>query len=332
MAKWYLGEGEQSDVVLSTRIRLARNLADYPFPARLDTKSRIAVNEIVRDAVPAAAGLKYIEMKTLTQAQIVSLAERHLISPEFASSTDGRALLLSDSEEISVMLQEEDHIRLQVMKPGLSLAEAYAEADRLDSAINEHVKFAFDERLGYLTECPTNLGTGMRASVMLHLPALTALGRMNTLASTVSKLGLTIRGAYGEGSASMGDLYQLSNQVTLGITEKGAIENLKTIVLQLASQERAARAELLKNAETEDMIYRAYGVLKSARLLGTKEFMQLASRVRMGAVGGLLGVDPKLLNELMVSMQPASLNAQAGKILDARERDILRAKTVRERL
>lgn len=332
MAKWYLGEGEQSDVVLSTRIRLARNLAEYPFPARLDTKSRIAVNEIVRDAVPAAAGLKYIEMKTLTQAQIVSLAERHLISPEFASSTDGRALLLSDSEEISVMLEEEDHIRLQVMKPGLSLAEAYAEADRLDSAINEHVKFAFDERLGYLTECPTNLGTGMRASVMLHLPALTALGRMNTLASTVSKLGLTIRGAYGEGSASMGDLYQLSNQVTLGITEKGAIENLKTIVLQLASQERAARAELLKNVETEDMIYRAYGVLKSARLLGTKEFMQLASRVRMGAVGGLLGIDPKLLNELMVSMQPASLNAQAGKILDARERDILCAKTVRERL
>lgn len=332
MAKWYLGEGEQSDVVLSTRIRLARNLAEYPFPARLDTKSRIAVNEIVRDAVPAAANLKYIEMKTLTHAQIVSLAEKHLISPEFASSADGRALLLSDSEEISVMLEEEDHIRLQVMKPGLSLSEAYAEADRLDNAINEKVKFAFDERLGYLTECPTNLGTGMRASVMLHLPALTALGRMNTLASTVSKLGLTIRGAYGEGSASMGDLYQLSNQVTLGITEKGAIENLKTIVLQLASQERAARTELLKSVETEDTVYRAYGVLKSARLLGTKEFMQLASRVRMGAVGGLLSVDPKQLNELMVSLQPASLNAQAGKTLDARERDILRAKIVRERL
>lgn len=332
MAKWYLGEGEQSDVVLSTRIRLARNLAEYPFPARLDTKSRIAVNEIVRDAVPAAAGLKYIEMKTLTQAQVVSLAERHLISPEFASSADGRALLLSDSEEISVMLEEEDHIRLQVMKPGLSLSEAYTAADRLDSAINEKVKFAFDERLGYLTECPSNLGTGMRASVMLHLPALTALGRMNTLASTVSKLGLTIRGAYGEGSASMGDLYQLSNQVTLGITEKGAIENLKTIVLQLASQERAARTELLKTAETEDTVWRAYGVLKSARLLGTKEFMQLASRVRMGAVGGMLSVDAKLLNELMVSLQPASLNAQAGKSLDARERDALRAKIVRERL
>ncbi len=332
MAKWYLGEGEQSDVVISTRIRLARNLADYPFPSKLDTKNRIAVNEIVRDAVPAAAQLQYIEMKTLTQAQIVSLAEKHLISPEFASSADGRALLLSESEEISIMLNEEDHIRLQVMKPGLSLMEAYETADRLDSAINEKITFAFDERLGYLTECPTNLGTGMRASVMLHLPALTAMNRIGTLAATVSKLGLTIRGAYGEGTTPMGDLYQISNQVTLGISEKSAIENLKTIVLQLAAQERAARTEMLKTIETEDSIYRAYGVLKSARLLGTKEFMRLASKVRMGAVGGRIGVDPKLLNELMISLQPASLNAQAGKNLDARERDTERAKIVRERL
>lgn len=332
MAKWYLGEGEQSDVVISTRIRLARNLADYPFPARLDTKSRITVNERIRDAVPQAANLHYIEMKTLTQSQIVSMAERHLISPEFASSSDGRALMLSDSEEISIMLNEEDHIRLQVMKPGLALSEAYTLADRLDTAINERVTFAFDERLGYLTQCPTNLGTGMRASVMLHLPALTALNRIQPLAATVSKLGLTIRGAYGEGSAPMGDLYQLSNQVTLGISEKAAIENLKTIVLQLAAQERAARTEFLKDLETEDMIYRAYGILKSARLLNTKEFMQLISRVRMGAVGGLLPIDPKRINELMVSLQPAGLNTKAGRTLDARERDELRAKCVREGL
>lgn len=332
MAKWYLGEGEQSDIVISTRIRLARNLADYPFPMRLDTKTKIAVNELIRDTIPQEEHLHYMEMKTLTQSQIVSLAERHLISPEFASSADGRALLLSDSEEISIMLNEEDHIRLQVMKPGLSLAEAYDTADRLDNAINEKVKFAFDERLGYLTQCPTNLGTGMRASVMLHLPALTALNRMNTLAATVSKLGLTIRGAYGEGSSPMGDLYQLSNQVTLGISEKAAIENLKTIVLQLAAQERAARTELLKNIETEDLIYRAYGVLKSARLLNTKEFMQLISKVRMGAVGGVLQIDPKIINEMMVSLQPAGLNTQAGKVLDARERDEMRAKLVRERL
>lgn len=332
MSKWYLGEGEQNDVVLSTRIRLARNLEDYPFPARLDTKTRVHVNEIVRDAIPKSEGLHYIEMKTLTQAQIVSLAEKHVISPEFASSADGRALLLSDSENISIMLNEEDHIRLQVMTPGLALSQAYEIADRLDNEINEKVRFAFDERLGYLTQCPTNIGTGMRASVMLHLPALTATRRMGTLASTVSKLGLTIRGAYGEGSAPMGDLYQLSNQVTLGISEKAAIENLKTIVLQLAAQERAARAELVKTVESEDAIYRAYGLLKSARLLDTKEFMELISKVRLGAVGGVLDVDRKVIDELMVSLQPATINAQVGKTLTARERDMERAKMVRERL
>lgn len=332
MSKWYLGEGEQNDVVLSTRIRLARNLEDYPFPARLDTKTRVHVNEIVRDAIPKSEGLHYVEMKTLTQAQIVSLAEKHVISPEFASSADGRALLLSDSENISIMLNEEDHIRLQVMTPGLALSQAYEIADRLDNEINEKVRFAFDERLGYLTQCPTNIGTGMRASVMLHLPALTATRRMGTLASTVSKLGLTIRGAYGEGSAPMGDLYQLSNQVTLGISEKAAIENLKTIVLQLAAQERAARAELVKTVESEDAIYRAYGLLKSARLLDTKEFMELISKVRLGAVGGVLNVDRKVIDELMVSLQPASINAQVGKTLTARERDMERAKIVRERL
>lgn len=332
MAKWYLGEGEQSDVVISTRIRLARNLKQYPFPARLDTKSRLAVNEVIRKAVPAAAGLRYIEMKTLTQAQIVAFAEKHVISPEFASSADGRALLLSADEELSVMLNEEDHIRLQVMLPGLALEQAYDTADKLDTAINEQVEYAFDERLGYLTQCPTNLGTGMRASVMLHLPALAATNRIGALGSTVSKLGLTIRGAYGEGTAPMGDLYQVSNQVTLGISEKAAMENLKTIVLQIAAQERAARTEMLKTTETQDLVYRAYGVLKSARLLDTREFMELISRVRFGAVGGLLPLDAKVPNELMIAMQPANLNARAGKNLSARERDELRAKLVREAL
>lgn len=332
MAKWYLGEGEQSDVVISTRIRLARNLKQYPFPARLDTKSRLAVNEVIRKAVPAAAGLRYIEMKTLTQAQIVAFAEKHVISPEFASSADGRALLLSADEELSVMLNEEDHIRLQVMLPGLALEQAYDTADKLDTAINEQVEYAFDERLGYLTQCPTNLGTGMRASVMLHLPALAATNRIGALGSTVSKLGLTIRGAYGEGTAPMGDLYQVSNQVTLGISEKAAMENLKTIVLQIAAQERAARTEMLKTTETQDLVYRAYGILKSARLLDTREFMELISRVRFGAVGGLLPLDAKVPNALMIAMQPATLNARAGKNLSARERDELRAKLVREAL
>lgn len=331
MSKWYIGEGDHNDIVISTRIRLARNLADYPFPSRLDNKSKIEVNEKVRDALEGKEKLNYTELKTLTRAQIVSLAERHLISPEFASNSDGRALLLSENEDISIMLCEDDHIRLQVMKSGLDLQGAYELADKIDTEINESLKYAFDERLGYLTQYPTNLGTGMRASVMLHLPALTQNGQINTLASTVSKLGLTIRGSYGEGTA-MGDLYQLSNQVSLGISEKEAIDNLKTITLQLAAQERSAREEMVKSIVTEDSVFRAYGTLKSARLLSTKEFMNLISKVRFGAVCGMLKIDLKTINELMVSMQPATINAFVGRTLTADERDVERAKIVRERL
>lgn len=332
MSKWYIGEGDHNDIVISTRIRIARNLAAYPFPVRLDNKSKIEVNEKIRDALDGKENLTYTELKTLTRSQIVSLAERHLISPEFASNSDARALLMSDNEDISIMLCEEDHIRIQVMKSGLALKEAYELADKIDTEINQSLKYAFDEKLGYLTQCPTNLGTGMRASVMLHLPALTAKGQIGSLASTVSKLGLTIRGAYGEGMSAMGDLYQLSNQVSLGISEKSAIDNLKTITLQLAAQERAAREEASKSIETEDAVFRAYGILKSARILSTKEFMSLISKVRLGAVLGLIKTDLKTINELMVSMQPATINAFVGKTLSLEERDVERAKIVRERL
>lgn len=332
MSKWYIGEGDHNDIVISTRIRIARNLADYPFPVRLDNKSKIEVNEKIRDALDGKENLTYTELKTLTRSQIVSLAERHLISPEFASNSDARALLMSDNEDISIMLCEEDHIRIQVMKSGLALKEAYELADKIDTDINQSLKYAFDEKLGYLTQCPTNLGTGMRASVMLHLPALTAKGQIGSLASTVSKLGLTIRGAYGEGMSAMGDLYQLSNQVSLGISEKSAIDNLKTITLQLAAQERAAREEASKSIETEDAVFRAYGILKSARILSTKEFMSLISKVRLGAVLGMIKTDLKTINELMVSMQPATINAFVGKTLSLEERDVERAKIVRERL
>ena len=328
MSKWYIGEGDHNDIVISTRIRIARNLADYPFPVRLDNKSKIEVNEKIRDALDGKENLTYTELKTLTRSQIVSLAERHLISPEFASNSDARALLMSDNEDISIMLCEEDHIRIQVMKSGLALKEAYELADKIDTEINQ----SLNEKLGYLTQCPTNLGTGMRASVMLHLPALTAKGQIGSLASTVSKLGLTIRGAYGEGMSAMGDLYQLSNQVSLGISEKSAIDNLKTITLQLAAQERAAREEASKSIETEDAVFRAYGILKSARILSTKEFMSLISKVRLGAVLGMIKTDLKTINELMVSMQPATINAFVGKTLSLEERDVERAKIVRERL
>ncbi len=334
MSKWYLGVGEQSDIVVSTRVRLARNIADYPFPAKLNTKSRTELNNLIKEAVEKdnPFNLRFIEMKTLARFEAASMAERHIISPEFASDADGRALMLSPEEDISIMLNEEDHIRVQVMKSGFALDEAYEIADRIDDSLNEKFDFAFDSRIGYLTQCPTNLGTGMRASVMLHLPALTMSGQIHRLINTVSKLGLTFRGAFGEGTSATGDMYQLSNQITLGISEEYAIKNLKAITLQLCAQERAAREELLQDADTEDRIFRAYGILKWARLLSTKELMENLSLVRFGSVAGKINVPIETVNELMISMQPATINVMAGKRLEERERDMIRAKTVREKL
>ena len=334
MSKWYIGVGEQSDIVVSTRIRLARNIADYPFPNKLNTQSRTELNNMIKDAISGdnTYGLRFIEMKTLARFEAASMAERHIISPEFASDADGRALLLSPEEDISIMLNEEDHIRIQVMKSGFALDEAYALADSIDDKLNEKFNFAFDERIGYLTQCPTNLGTGMRASVMLHLPALTLTGQIHKLINTVSKLGLTFRGAFGEGSKAVGDMYQLSNQITLGISEEFAIKNLKAITLQLCAQERNAREELLKDETAQDSIFRAWGLLKWARLLSSKELMENLSLVRLGSVAGLLSVPIEAINELMISMQPATINVMAGTRLPEQERDALRAKTVREKL
>ena len=334
MSKWYIGGGEKNQVVVSTRIRLARNLEEYPFPAKLSVAGKKQVNELVRDALLGGCeeDLSYIEMESLTRAQAISLAERHLVSPEFASSVSGRALLLSEDESVSIMLCEEDHIRLQVMESGLALDSAYKRADSLDNAVSSKLQLAFDERIGFLTQCPTNLGTAMRASVMLHLPGLGKSGQITRIASTVSKLGLTIRGAYGEGSSPGGDMYQLSNQVTLGISEETALNNLKSIAQQLVAQELAVREQMLQNMAWQDKIFRALGILSSARLLSADEFMQLASLVRLGAAQGLLDISLEKLSELMVDMQPATINAREGKNLEPAQRDELRAKAVREAL
>lgn len=332
--RWYLGVGEQSDIVVSTRIRLARNLNEYPFPNKLNTKSRTAINNIIKDAVESdnRFDLRFVEMKSLARFEAASMAERHIISPEFASDADGRALLISKDEDICIMLNEEDHIRIQIMKSGFALDEAYAVADEIDDLLGSKLEYAFDERIGYLTQCPTNLGTGMRASVMLHLPALTMNGQIHKLINTISKLGITFRGAFGEGTKATGDMYQLSNQITLGISEEFAIRNLKAITLQLCANERAAREELLKSIDTEDAIYRAYGTLKWARLLSTQELMDNLSLVRLGSVAGKISVPIETLNELMISMQPASINVMAAQKLDEKERDTIRATKVRNRL
>lgn len=333
MNKWYENQSN-NDVVLSTRIRFARNLEDYPFPCRLDVQGREQVCKAVKDALADVSGLKleYIEMDSLTSKQAVALAERHLISPEFAAPQKGRALLLSEDECVSIMLCEEDHIRIQVIKSGLDLEGAFELANKIDDLLDSKLRYAFDERIGYLTQCPTNLGTGMRASVMMHLPALSKCNQMSRLASTVSKLGLTIRGTYGEGTSAKGDIYQLSNQVSLGISENSALENLKAITMQIATQERTAGDEFVKNVNVLDRINRSYGILSTARLLSTDEMLDLFSWVRLGAMYKIIDADISKLNELTETMQAATLACANREDMDGDERDEIRAKTVREKL
>ncbi|MGN0502770.1 MAG: protein arginine kinase [Ruminococcus sp.] len=327
-----------NDVVISTRIRLARNLKDYPFPCKLNSQGREKVIEKVRDAVkksnsPVASDFSFIRMSELTSLQSVSLVEKRLVSPEFISETDGRALLISKDECFSIMINEEDHIRLQVITKGLSLEQAYDTADKLDTLLDENLGFAFDEKLGYLTQCPTNLGTGMRASVMLHLPALEKSRAINRIAGNLSKLGLTIRGAHGEGTEPKGALYQLSNQVTLGISEKAAIENLKNITEQLIAQENQARERLCSSIDIQDAISRSLGILRSALVISHDEALKLLSNVRLGIVSKqITDVSTETIDKLMLAVEPATLTVSLNKNLSAHDRDIERAKLIRAEL
>lgn len=327
-----------NDVVISTRIRLARNLKDYPFPCKLNSQGREKVIEKVRDAVkksnsPVASDFSFIKMSELTSSQSVSLVEKRLVSPEFISDTDGRALLISKDECFSIMINEEDHIRLQVITKGLSLEQAYDTADKLDTLLDENLDFAFDEKLGYLTQCPTNLGTGMRASVMLHLPALEKSRAINRIAGNLSKLGLTIRGAHGEGTEPKGALYQLSNQVTLGISEKAAIENLKNITEQLIAQENQARERLCSSIDIQDAISRSLGILRSALVISHDEALKLLSNVRLGIVSKqITDVSTETIDRLMLAVEPATLTVAINKNLSAHDRDIERAKLIRAEL
>ncbi len=322
-----------SNVVITTRVRLARNLKNYPFPCKLSAQGREEIIEKVRGAVKnsnsvLADDFSFIKMSEVDPRRSVSLVEKRLVSPEFISDNTGRALLLSSDESLSIMINEEDHIRLQVITKGLSLEQAYDTADKLDTLLDENLDFAFDEKLGYLTQCPTNLGTGMRASVMLHLPALEKSRAISRIAGNLSKLGLTIRGAHGEGTEPKGALYQLSNQVTLGISEQAAIENLKNITLQLVAQEEQARERLCQSVDVQDTIARSMGILKYAKLISHDEALKLLSNVRLGAIAGLLDADVEAIDRLMTDVEPATLSVSAGKNLTPQERDTERAKLI----
>ncbi len=334
MNKWYETKGPQSETVLSTRVRLSRNLEDYPFPSRLDSEGKKKVNELVKTAVFEGGNqsLEYFEMKDLTRLQAISLAERHVISPDFTDRKEGAALLISQDESVSIMLCEEDHVKIQAVQSGLALDEVFARCDEIDSLLDSKLNYAFDEKIGYLTSRPTDLGTAMKASVLVHLPALTALGQIPRLASTVSKLGINITGAYGNRIQPAGDIYRVSNCITLGITESTAIANLKSIVLQLVAQEKAAQEKEIKTPSEEDKIYRSLGVLQNARLLSTNEFMELISQVRLGAVNGLVDIPVEDINSLIIEMQPATVSVNNSGLDSITARDARRAELVRDRL
>ena len=326
-----------NDVVISTRIRFARNLREYPFPCRLSDEKKRRVASIVKEAVleghsAISDRFRYIQMSELTQEEAVSLVERHLVSPEFISDRQGRGLLLLDDESVSIMINEEDHVRIQVLAEGMKLEQAYELADKIDTLLDERLNFAFNEKLGYLTQCPTNIGTGMRASLMLHLPALQESGAMGKISASLSKLGIVLRGLYGEGSEPSGAVYQLSNQVTLGITEREAIKNLNDIAMQLVQQERNAREAMSESINVLDEIYRSYGILMYAKLVSNNECMKLLSNVRFGVEMGCFEIDFETLNRLLIEIQPATLMKNIGKKLTPAERDHIRAELVKTAL
>lgn len=340
--KWYEKAGKDSDIVCSTRIRLARNLKSYPFGNKCSEEDKKAICTKTRDAIfnsgaVIADQFDYIELNGLNPEIAVSLVEKHLASPEFISKPNGRALLLSKDESVSIMINEEDHIRIQVLKEGLSLKEAFETADRIDNLLNEGLEFAFDDELGFLTCCPTNLGTGMRASVMLHLPLMSQHGQIPAIASNLAKLGMTIRGTYGEGTKVSGDLYQLSNQITLGLSENEAIENLFSVANQLINEERAFRNSINTSVDFLDKISRSLALLKSAKLMTNKEAVELLSDLRLGiSVGVLTGMDLEEISGITANITPAVLSLNTGRDggekLSPRDRSIERANILREKL
>lgn len=334
MSSWYTTHAPEDDIAVSTRIRLARNLSGLPFPARMTPEQRKELNLKVKNAVlqsntPFAKSLKYIDMADVPQTEIAAMVERHIISPEFAEENADRAIIISADESISIMIGEEDHMRIQVILGGLQLEKAYDTAEQLDSLLYNELHFAFDRSLGFLTECPTNLGTGLRASVMLHLPVTESNGEISSIAETVGKIGFTVRGMYGEGTKASASMYQVSNQITLGISEKNAIDNLKIITAQLIDKERKARNGLNK-IKLEDMCFRALGTLQNSRILSSKEMMDLLSRIKLGISMGIIKTDV-LPIKLFIEGQPNMLMKKYGQ-LEPEERDIYRAAFMRDAL
>lgn len=338
-SEWLNGKGPESDLVISSRIRLARNISGFNFPWKADKKERKQLLDIIQQASSQCKSMKegsiFINMDELDEIDRQFLVERHLISHELANSKFGSSVIISKNETTSIMANEEDHLRIQVMNSGLQLFETWQAINELDSEMEKSLNYAFDAKIGYLTVCPTNVGTGIRVSVMLHLPALVYTKQINKVLQATVKLGLAVRGLYGEGSEALGNLFQISNQATLGMSEPEIIENLSKVIKQVLTYEKNQRRYLINNnlKDVEDKVYRAFGILSNARIINSKETIGHLSTLRMGIDLGILDSNyRKKVNELMILTQPAHLQKGLDTVLNTLSRDTERANLIRKTL
>jgi len=337
-AAWLTGEGNNSEIVLSSRVRLARNISNTPFPSVAQSEVRERVISFVQKAIQKSSLLRSGQTYTSSELPRLDkdfLIERHLVSPEFMREGDTKALYIGEGERISLMINEEDHLRIQTLKSGLEIKGAFELADRVDTELSDTLEFDFDPDFGYLTSCPTNVGTGMRASVLIHLPGLVLTKEIENVISQVTKLSLTVRGFYGEGSDVLGNLFQISNQTTLGKSEEDLIESLDKVTKQIIEYENNSRNTLYREAkeQIEDKIWRALGILQNARVITSSEVTNLLSAIRLGlGMGTITEIPLSLINQILLISFPAHLQKYFNKEMETNERDILRAELIRKKL
>ncbi len=330
---WYRSIGPKNQMIISTRVRLARNVSGYPFVSKLTTEGAENLIKMVWDALaPIAKDFTLHKIHNISPVKQQALIEKHLISPDLTGSNFPRAAIINKDETISIMVNEEDHIRIQCLSPGFAPDEAWETANRIDDLLGETLDYAFHEKYGYLTSCPTNTGTGLRISAMVHLPAISVSGRISGLLSQAAKSGMTVRGLYGEGSDAQGNFYQISNQITLGSSEEELIERFNKVVSSVCEVENSLRKQLEKDVPPKliDRIMRSYGAMCYAYMMSGKEMLNFLSDVRLGIYLGILNPIPfEKLTSLMVITMPANITGNE-KAMSAQERDIKRAKIIKE--
>ena len=335
-SEWLKGAGPRSEIVISSRVRFARNLAKVPFSDWATKEQKKNILSEVTKAVEGSAVIKdctIFDMAGIDEIDRQFFVERHLMSPEHAVKPEFKALVVDSREVISIMINEEDHLRMQVLQSGFNLLEAWHVIDKLDQELSKKLPYAYSNKWGYLTACPTNTGTGMRASVMLHLPALVITKQVARVLETVAKLSLAIRGLYGEGTEARGNFFQISNQVTLGRSEEDIIDNIGRIINQVVARETNARHMLMTKDRDAviDKIWRAYGTLKNAHIITSEETVRLLSVIRLGVdLDVIKDIDTKAINELFIMTQPAHLQKLEKKVLSSEERDLKRAELARK--